>query len=153
MEVMNGMTAERTPKIKRIPREMQLTITTGTIMNIAMVEQIEESIDIPKTMNLPLGTGIAAVAEPGTANLQIAKNIIKWIAMKIQQSQALNRNTRIKRVKKIQDLPWTCRLRFLRLPSQYRDCQIYQLQHAITKKKLLSGTLLQVHFKQMALSL
>jgi hypothetical protein len=89
MEVMNGMTAERTPKIKRIPREMQLTITTGTIMNIAMVEQIEESIDIPKTMNLPLGTGIAAVAEPGTANLQIAKNIIKWIAMKIQQSQAL----------------------------------------------------------------
>jgi len=42
-----------------------------------MVEQQEESIDVPKTMNLPPVTVITVVAEPEAMNRHIAKNIIK----------------------------------------------------------------------------
>jgi hypothetical protein len=73
----------KNPKNKKIPKETQTTIVAGTIMNMEMVKQREESIDVPK-MNLLTEKGSAAVAGPGTANHQIVKNIIKWTTTRTQ---------------------------------------------------------------------
>jgi hypothetical protein len=49
--------------------------------NMEMVEQQEESIDVPKTINLPTETDIAVVEEPDTTKHQIAKNNFKLMTM------------------------------------------------------------------------
>jgi len=73
---MNGMIAERIQRTKKITTLTKIA-AEHIIMNKEMVEQQEESIDVPKTMNLPPVTVITVVAEPEAMNCHIAKNIIK----------------------------------------------------------------------------
>jgi hypothetical protein len=76
MVVMNGMIAERIQRTKKITTLTKIA-AEHIIMNKEMVEQQEESIDVPKTMNLPPVTVITVVAEPEVMNRHIGKNIIK----------------------------------------------------------------------------
>ena len=77
MQVMNGKTVGRTPKIRKTTKILLQITETETITNTTMGEQQEENTDVPKAMNLPTGTDNAAIAEPDTANHQTGRNIIK----------------------------------------------------------------------------
>jgi hypothetical protein len=60
-----------------MPKGIQLTIRTETIMNLAMDGQQEESTDGSKITVLPTETDNKAIAGPGIVNCQTAKNVIK----------------------------------------------------------------------------
>jgi hypothetical protein len=72
MVVMNGMIAERIQRTKKITTLTKIA-AEHIIMNKEMVEQQEESIDVPKAMNLPPVTVITVVAEPEAMNLSHSK--------------------------------------------------------------------------------
>jgi hypothetical protein len=89
MEVMNGKTVGRIPKIRKTTKILLQITETETIMNTTMGEQQEENTGVLKVTNQPIGTDNAAIVEPDTANRQTARNNIKSTTMKFPRSQAL----------------------------------------------------------------